>query len=501
MKESALRENSSHDVPLVSPSSLRDFLALSYSELEEINLEMKKLATSGKSEDFLKDKVLKYLQSEKRIKAVTVGFSDIEGRFHMLDYDKKYFLSSYDNLTFDGSSIVGFSAQMQSDLRLAPDWGTFRILPADIFGPGKILMFSFVLNQNGSPYAADFRGRLKMLTMELQKKEGYTVNMAPEIEGFAFEGIDAEQNFSSAHGFKLATRGGYFYALPQDRLRKFIDTVAEAQRAMGFENEKDHGEVAPSQFEINFKYTDVLTACDEIQLYKLTARQVAKLMEMTASFLPKPVMGINGSGMHTNMSISKNGKNAFYSATQMNAISDVAHRFITGILHYAKDLCLVICPSVNSYRRLDPRFEAPNEIKMSPRDRGSMVRIPIGNEKSARIEVRSVAPDANPYLTNFSLIHAGLLGIRSSDKEYAEMSKVLTKKPFPKLFGNIADALRAFHKSKFMEYIMGEENHEKYYAIKKETAMRSPELLGIKVKTAEVIYHHEVRNQEIWKKF
>ena len=233
----------------------------------------------------------------------------MEGKLHMLDYNKSFFIEAHKNLTFDGSSIKGFSVQAKSDLRLQPDWSTFRFLPADIFGHGKVSMFANVSDQDGAPYLSDYRTNLTVITEELKKKHGFIINAAPEVEGTLLEGGSAEQNFDERTGFTLASRGGYFHTLPQDRLRRFIDRCAEALRALGFENEKDHPEVAPSTFELNFKYTDVVQASDQILLYKLICRQVAKNMGLTACFLPKPIMKINGSGMHTNMSISKGNKN------------------------------------------------------------------------------------------------------------------------------------------------------------------------------------------------
>src|SRR5258706_16263435 len=179
---------------------------------------------------------------------------------------------------------------------------------------------------------------------------------------------------------------------------------------MGFKNEKDHPEVAPSQFEMNFSYAEVVRAADNVQLYKLICRQVARNLGMTATFLPKPFMGINGSGMHTNFSLSKNGKNIFYDAKGQDGLSKLAWDFLLRILNHAPEICLVLNSSVNSYRRLDPHFEAPNQIKVSAIDRGSMIRIPVGNERTSRIEIRSVAPDANPYLVLFTILKVGMEG-------------------------------------------------------------------------------------------
>src|ERR1700691_3287629 len=344
-------------------TDLRDFLSLSYRELEELNIEAKKQRLNRHSLEELQEERLRYLTDEPRIKAVTVMFSDLEGRLHMLDYDKKFLLKSYDNLTFDGSSIRGFTAQRESDLRLGIDWSAFYWGPADVFGPGKVMVFGEVIDKGGEPYAADMRGVLKGFAEGLYKKQGYTLNAANEIEGFLFNGPDAERTYHETGKFEYVNTGGYYYSLPGDPLRTFIDTTAEVQRAMGFENEKDHPEVAPSQFEINYGYGEVVAAADQIQLYKLICRQVATGMGCSASFLPKPVIGVNGNGMHTNVSISKEGKNLFWDPKGEEKLSPLAWSFIDRILSSANDICLLLNASVNAYRRLDPHFEAPNQIK------------------------------------------------------------------------------------------------------------------------------------------
>jgi glutamine synthetase len=477
-----------------------NFLELSYSELEERNLETKKEKISGKPNDYFKKKFIEILKAEKTIKALTLCFSDLEGKFHMLDYNKMYLLDAYDNLTFDGSSIKGFTPQHSSDLRLDIDWSSFRWLPADIFGHGKVIVFANVTDKDKMPFIGDFRSNLMHLSEELLKDHGLTVNVAPEIEGFILEGEDAEQNFDENRGFELASKGGYFNVLPQDKLRQFIDRLAEATRALGFENEKDHPEVAPSQFEMNYKYADIIQAADQVQLYKVIARQIAKNFGLTASFLPKPIVKINGSGMHTNISLSKDGVNSFYDAKGKSSLSENAHNFITGILCHANDICLGINSSVNAYRRLDPAFEAPNEIKFSAADRGSMVRIPIGNHKSARIEVRTVAPDANPYLAFFLILKAGLTGMFATKDKIADMNKLYSK-PVKKLPGDIYEAIRLFAKSDFAKDAMHEVNHSKYIILKEKSANRCPKELGTRVKSGEVLFHHEVSNQVLWNKF
>src|ERR1700727_341937 len=323
-------------------TELRNFLAIPYDELEEMNLKAKKQRLDRVAPHKIQEDRLKYLTDESRIKAVTVMFSDLEGRLHMLDYDKKFLVKSYDNLTFDGSSIRGFTAQRESDLRLGIDWSAFYWVPADVFGAGKVMLFGEVIDKNGTTYSADIRGVMKQLSTELYENQGYTLNAANEIEGFLFEGIDAERRFHETGSFEYVNKGGYYHSLPRDPLREFIDTTAEVHRAMGFDNEKAHPEVAPSQFEINYSYGEVVAAADQIQLYKLICRQVATQMGMTASFLPKPVIGVNGSGMHTNVSVSKNGKNLFWDPKGSEQLSSFGWKFVDRILTHGTDLCLML---------------------------------------------------------------------------------------------------------------------------------------------------------------
>ena len=474
-------------------TELRSFLTLPYEELEELNLAAKEQRKNRVAAHKIQEERLKYLKDEKRVKAVTVLFSDLEGRLHMLDYDKKFLMGSWDNLTFDGSSIRGFTAQRESDLRLAMDWSAFYWAPADVFGAGKVLVFGEVIDKDGTPYSADIRGALKGFAEDQNKSEGYTLNAANEIEGFLFDGPDAERRFYETGRFEYVNKGGYYHSLPGDPLRTFIDTTAEVQRAMGFQNEKDHPEVAPSQFEINYGYGEVVAAADQIQLYKLICRQVATRMGLTASFLPKPVMGVNGSGMHTNVSVSKGGKNLFWDPKGEEKLSKPGWAFVDRILTHANDICLLLNASVNAYRRLDPHFEAPNQIKASPVDRGSMVRIPIGNEKSMRVEVRSVSPDSNPYLVMYAIFKTGLKGETSKIKNLRQEERYLPD--------NIYAALEKFRKAEWTTKLMGEDVKERYADLKQASADRCPKLLGTLVKIPEVQFHHEVYNQFLWNLF
>jgi glutamine synthetase len=411
----------------------------------------------------------------------------------MLDYDKKFLIKSWDNLTFDGSSIRGFTAQRESDLRLGMDWTSFYWAPADVFGSGKVLVFGDVIDKGGAPYSADIRGNLKVFAEQMFKQDGYTLNAANEIEGFLFQGADAERRYHETGRFDYVNTGGYYHSLPGDPLRTFIDTTAEVQRSMGFQNEKDHPEVAPSQFEINYGYGEVVAAADQIQLYKLVCRQVATRMGFTASFLPKPVVGVNGNGMHTNVSISKGGKNLFWDSKGEEKLSKMGWAFIDRILTHANDICLMLNASVNAYRRLDPHFEAPNQIKASPTDRGSMVRIPIGNEKSMRVEVRSVAPDANPYMVMYSIFKTGIEGETANIKNLRQAERYLPD--------NIYKALEDFRKAAWTTKLLGKDVKARYADLKQASADRCPRMLGTFVKAPEVQYHHDVYNQFLWNLF
>src|SRR5579864_6165822 len=457
------------------PNELRNFLALSYDELEDLNLKAKEQRKNRAAAHKVQEDRIKYLTDEKRIKAVTVLFSDLEGRLHMLDYDKKFLVKSWDNLTFDGSSIRGFTAQKESDLRLGIDWGAFYWAPADVFGPGKVLVFGEVIDKNGGTYSAEIRGVLKQFSQEM------------------FDKNDAERKYQNTGSFEYVNTGGYYHSLPGDPLREFIDATAEVQRAMGFENEKDHPEVAPSQFEINYGYGEVVAAADQIQLYKLICRQVATQMGMTASFLPKPVVGVNGSGMHTNVSITKGGKNLFWDPQGQEKISKLAWQFTDRILTHGNDICLLLNASVNAYRRLDAHFEAPNQIKASAVDRGSMIRIPIGNEKSARVEVRSVGPDANPYMVLLSVFKTGLAGKIAQIPNLRQAERYLPD--------NIYSALEDFRNAAWTTELLGADVKARYADLKQASADRCPRLLGTIVKGPEVQFHHDVYNQLLWNIF
>ncbi|MFN7919122.1 MAG: hypothetical protein U0Q16_03440 [Bryobacteraceae bacterium] len=237
----------------------------------------------------------------------------------------------------------------------------------------------------------------------------------------------------------------------------------------------------------------MVSAADQIQLWLICRPQVATSMGLTASFLPKPVVGVNGSGMHTNVSVSKNGKNIFWDPKGEEKLSKFGWSFVDRILTHGNDICLLLNASVNAYRRLDPHFEAPNQIIASPVDRGSMVRIPIGNERSSRVEVRSVGPDANPYMVMLSVFKTGLEGSISKEKNLRQAKRYLPD--------NIYDALANFRGAEWTTALLGEDVKGRYADLKQGSADRCARLLGTIVKAQEVQFHHEVYNQYLWNQF
>jgi len=479
----------------MSLNPLRDFFEISYGTLEELNLQARAQRLARVPVARIREERMKSLADNKQIKAITVGFTDLEGRFHLLDYDKNHLMKCSDNLPFDSSISRGFGVNEESGLRLIVDWPSFYWLPSDVFGPGRVLVFGLLEYQDHSPFPEDMRGRLKQYTDGLFSLHRLNCTTAHGIEGFLFKGQDAEIRYRDTGRFECVSSGGYDHSLPRDAVRQFIDSCAEAQRAMGFLNEKDHPEVAPSQFEMNFNYSEANIAADQVQLYKLLARQVAAQMGLTACFLPKPLAGVNGSGMHTNLSLSKAGKNLFHDQAGKEGLSPMAWDFVQRILASAQDLCLILNPSVNAYRRLAPHFEAPNQIKVSPTDRGSMIHIPLGNAQSARLEVRSVDPDANPYLNLYSILRTGLEGPMTELDDTRKRSRTRF------LPDNIQDAIRCFKGSKFLEDALGEEVHAKYAELKLRQAERCPKALGSQVKACEIQFHHEITNQYLWSQF
>jgi len=471
-------------------------LKLNYTQLRQYNGQLVELADAG--QDFSQD-ARNIIRETEGITEVIVMFTGLEGELHELPFEKRHFLNSEENLTFDGSSIGGFSTLDQSDLRLKPDWSSFKYAPADVFGPGKVIIIADVLDKDHKPYESDLRGTLKRGCSDLGEVLGMegnvTFNIAPEIEGFLLEGINSDVNFNGKE-LTPADVGGYMRTRPGSKLSIFTERLRETLEALGMITEKRHGEVAPGQFEVNLKYANAVRAADQIQLYKYVAKEIAAQYGLTATFLPKVIEGINGSGKHINISVSQNGENRFYDTENHDGLSNLARRSIAGVLYHSPAITAVACSSASSYQRLDPKFEAPNAIQQSSTDRGSIIRIPIGDRNSTRIEARFPDPECNPYMALTLFLRAMVDGVVATGNKSAEMLALLENNENPgKLPGSLSEALDKFEKSELANNAMGPDAHKKYLELKREATRKTgDEKLDIQ---RSILGHHATRNQLI----
>ncbi|SNQ59664.1 type I glutamate--ammonia ligase [Candidatus Methanoperedens nitratireducens] len=316
-------------------------------------------------------------------------------------------------IAFDGSSIEGFVRIEESDMILKPDINTYRILPWDVSGGKVARMICDVYKPNGEPFEGDPRYVLKRAIKEAAK-HGFIMNTGPEIEFFLFERMDGkvqldckdDKNVPIPHDL-----GGYFDFPPIDRAEEVRQNMVGALENMGFNIEASHHEVSNGQHEIDFKYADALTTADNVITFKFVTKTIALKDNLHVSFMPKPIFGINGSGMHTNISLFKGNKNAFYDESENMEVSDTLRYFIGGLKKHVKSFTAVTNPIVNSYKRIVPGYEAPVYIAWSGANRSSMIRIPAARGMSTRVELRSPDPSCNPYLSFAVILMAGLNGV------------------------------------------------------------------------------------------
>lgn len=354
---------------------------------------------------------IKAKMKKDNVKFIKLQFSDLLGVIKHVDVPVQEQDTVLAGKTmFDGSSIEGFARINESDMLLVPDLASYKVLSYDEnFDGSKIATFICdVVKHDGTPFEGDPRSILKSV-LERAKKLGFGgVNVGLEPEFFLFD----------RKSDKLATlsdNGGYFYD------NSAFDITNQARKEMviklqemGYYIEAAHHEVSTSQHEINFRYADAVKTCDNVQVYKYAIKSIAHKFGLHATFMPKPIANVNGSGMHSNLSLfDKNGKNAFYDENGVNQLSEVAYQFIAGLLKHSKAFTALTNPTINSYKRLVPGFEAPCYITYSNSNRSSMLRIPTTRKEGTRVEVRSVDPTANPYLALASLISAGLDGIEN----------------------------------------------------------------------------------------
>ncbi|WP_318504272.1 type I glutamate--ammonia ligase [Bacillus sp. T3] len=357
---------------------------------------------------YTKDDIFK-LAKEENVKFIRLQFTDILGTIKNVEIPVSQLEKALDNkMMFDGSSIEGFVRIEESDMYLCPDLNTWVIFPWTA-EKGKVArLICDIYNPDGTPFDGDPRNNLRRILAEM-KELGFTnFNLGPEPEFFLFK-LDEKGEPT----LELNDNGGYFDLAPTDLGENCRRDIVLELEEMGFEIEASHHEVAPGQHEIDFKYADALTACDQIQTFKLVVKTIARKHGLHATFMPKPLFGVNGSGMHCNLSLFKDGENAFYDTSKDLELSEVATQFIAGVIKHAHSFTAVTNPTVNSYKRLVPGYEAPCYVAWSARNRSPLIRIPASRGLSTRVEVRSVDPAANPYLAMAVLLKAGLDGIKN----------------------------------------------------------------------------------------
>ena len=345
---------------------------------------------------------------ELDVRFIRLQFTDILGVIKNVDIPVEQLPKALDGqLLFDGSSIEGFVRIEESDMLLKPDPATFETFPWQEQGEGATArLICDILNADGSPFIGDPRGTLKRVMAEAQAM-GFTMMVGPEPEFFLFQ-READGRPST----KTNDQASYFDLGPVDRGEECRRDCVLALQKMGFEIEASHHEVAPGQHEIDFKYADAVSTADNIATFRFVVRTIALQHGLHASFMPKPIMGVNGSGMHLHMSLFKDGKNAFFNPEAQNGIAPVCMHFIAGLLEHAKAFTAVCNPLVNSYKRLVPGYEAPVYIAWSEKNRSPLIRIPARRGNSTRLELRSPDPSCNPYLALAVTLAAGLDGIK-----------------------------------------------------------------------------------------
>lgn len=419
---------------------------------------------------YTKQDVLQMVEEED-IEFIRLQFTDMFGTLKNVAITASQLEKALDNkCMFDGSSIEGFVRIDESDMYLYPDLNTFEIFP---WRPqhGKVArMICDVYRPNGTPFEGDPRYILKKVLKEAADM-GYSFNVGPECEFFLFHTDDEGRPTTVTH-----EKAGYFDISPLDLGENARRDIILNLEEMGFEIEASHHEVAPAQHEIDFKYTNALKAADNMMTFKLVVKTIAKRHGLFASFMPKPVYGQCGSGLHINMSLSKDGVNIFNDHSSPNGVSKEAYQFIAGIMSHMKGMTLIANPIVNSYKRLLPGFEAPVHITWSEGNRSPLIRIPSARGTNMRIELRSPDPAANPYLLFAGCLAAGLDGIKNKMEIpesidcniYDLTSKELQEKGIEAIPSNLSKACHYFEEDEFMKNVLGQHVHEKYLAAKRE---------------------------------
>lgn len=357
---------------------------------------------------YTKDDIRRLIQ-EKEVKFIRLQFTDILGTIKNVEIPVSQLEKALDNkMMFDGSSIEGFVRIEESDMYLFPDLDTFMVFPWTVDKGAVCRFICDVYNADLTPFAGDPRNNLRRIIKRMEDMGFTDFNLGPEPEFFLFK-LDEKGEPT----LELNDHGGYFDLAPTDLGENCRRDIVLELEEMGFEIEASHHEVAPGQHEIDFKYADVLTACDSIQTFKLVVKTIARKHGLHATFMPKPIFGLSGSGMHCNVSLFKDGQNMFFDEAAPMQLSETAMQFMAGVLNHVQGFTAITNPTVNSYKRLVPGYEAPCYVAWSGQNRSPLVRIPASRGLSTRIEVRSVDPAANPYLALAVILEAGLNGVEN----------------------------------------------------------------------------------------
>jgi len=407
---------------------------------------------------------------DNNIRFIRLWFTDILGFLKSFSINIDELENAFDGgMGFDGSSIEGYARIDESDMMAMPDPTTFRVLPWRSQDAPVARMFCDIIEPDGTPYKGDPRGVLKR-NLKRASDLGFTLYIGPELEFFYFK---------SSEGMpEVLDRGGYFDLTPLDLASDLRKETILTLEEMGIKVEYSHHEVAPSQHEIDLRYTDALTMADNAMTYRLVVKEIALKHGVYATFMPKPLYGQNGNGMHTHQSLFKGEKNAFFNPNDEFHLSESGKAYIAGILKHAPEFTSIICQWVNSYKRLVPDYEAPVYISWARRNRSALVRLPMykqGKEKSTRMELRCPDPACNPYLSFSVMLAAGLEGMEKGytlpepiEEDIFKMSEnERQKKGIDSLPGDLYEAICLTEKSDLVKRTLGEHIFEKFIANKK----------------------------------
>lgn len=414
---------------------------------------------------------VKQLIIEYNIKFIKLQFVDINGQVKNISIPSEQIDKALDNeIMLDGSSIKGFRSIETSDMFFHPDINSFQILPwREHNGINSARLICDIYNADGTPFEGCPRCNLKRV-MEAAEKMGFSMNIGPEAEFFLFA-KDKNGDVTT----ETQDRAGYYDVGPEDLGEDVRSDIVLTLQEMGFDIEASHHEVADGQHEIDFRYADILTAADNVTTFKIAVKAIAAKHNLHATFMPKPIFGINGSGMHCNISLFKDGKNAFYDENAEYQLSDVAKYSVGGMLKHVKSITAITNPLVNSYKRLVPGYEAPVYLAWSLANRSALLRVPAKRGVSTRVELRSPDPACNPYLAFASILEACLDGIRNKidppapveSNIYKLTSKERKKQRIDSLPGSLSDALEQMDKSLVAQAALGEHIFKEFRTSKK----------------------------------